>query len=265
MPLQPEITAPELATTKTRLETILAQKIAITIDGQVVAPNASDIGNWLVLKPTSKTMDIAVDGDKVQAYLKQLASDHSHAARTQIALDGGSKIVQTGQRGVSVGDTQAAAAAIQQQALTGAGLSLTLPVTYTAFKTVSAPTAGKWIEVDTTTKHMYAYDQGELVRSFLVSAGAPATPTVTGSFAIYAKYRTQDMFGENVDGSNYFQPAVPYVNYFYRDYAIHGNYWRPASYFGHINSSHGCVGVPVDDGAWVYSWAPIGTPVIVHT
>ncbi len=73
------------------------------------------------------------------------------------------------------------------------------------------------------------------------------------------------MQGGNADGSRYFQPDVPYVNYFYADYAVHGNYWRPSSYFGNINSSHGCIGVSVGDGAWIYDWASIGTPVIVHT
>ena len=59
-------------------------------------------------------------------------------------------------------------------------------------------------------------------------------------------------------------PDVKWINYFYRDYAIHGNYWRPLSYFGNINSSHGCVGLEDTEAEWIYSWAPIGTPVIVH-
>jgi lipoprotein-anchoring transpeptidase ErfK/SrfK len=104
-----------------------------------------------------------------------------------------------------------------------------------------------------------------LVHTFLVSAGAPKTPTVLGKYAIYSKLRSQDMTGNNADGSRYFQPAVPYVNYFYGGYAIHGNYWRPDSWFGNINSSHGCIGVNVSDGAWIYNWAAIGTPVIVHS
>jgi lipoprotein-anchoring transpeptidase ErfK/SrfK len=99
----------------------------------------------------------------------------------------------------------------------------------------------------------------------LISAGAPATPTVLGKYAVYTKYKSQDMSGNNADGSRYFQPAVPYVNYFYGGYAIHGNYWRPSSWFGNINSSHGCIGVNVADGAWIYDWASVGTPVIVHT
>ena len=58
---------------------------------------------------------------------------------------------------------------------------------------------------------------------------------------------------------------MPNSVFFHGGYAIHGNYWRPASYFGNINSSHGCIGINVDDAAWIYDWAPIGTSIITHT
>ena len=68
------------------------------------------------------------------------------------------------------------------------------------------------------------------------------------------------MSGLNPDGSKYFQPSVPWINYFdHSGDAVHGNYWWPASYFGSINSSHGCVGVQVPEAEWIYNWAPIGT------
>jgi lipoprotein-anchoring transpeptidase ErfK/SrfK len=72
------------------------------------------------------------------------------------------------------------------------------------------------------------------------------------------------MTGYNTNGTTYYQPNVQWVNYFYQADAVHGNYWRPLSYFGNINSSHGCVGVVNSDAEWIYNWAPIGTTVIVH-
>jgi lipoprotein-anchoring transpeptidase ErfK/SrfK len=111
---------------------------------------------------------------------------------------------------------------------------------------------------------MYAYQNGQLVNTFLVTAGAPATPTPIGQFKIFAKYPVQNMTGYNTNGTTYYQPNVQWVNYFYQADAVHGNYWRPLSYFGNINSSHGCVGVVNSDAEWIYNWAPIGTTVIVH-
>ena len=263
--LPPTATAQSLAAAKKQLQAVLDQKVTVVVGSKIITPSAADIGGWLIIIPQGASAAISVNQSAVQDYFKQLAGSQSTAPQSQVVSDATGAVLSAGVKGVVVGDISAASATVTTHLLEAKNLGVTLPVTQTAFKTVSAPTDGKWIEVDLSTKRLYAYDQGELVQTFLVSAGAPATPTVTGRYAIYAKYRSQDMSGANADGTGYFQPDVPYVNYFYRDYAIHGNYWRPASYFGNVNSSHGCVGVQVDAGAWIYSWAPVGTPVIVHT
>jgi lipoprotein-anchoring transpeptidase ErfK/SrfK len=262
--LEPAVSARSLFDTQVKLQAILAQRIVFTIGGEKVEASPADLGSLLTVGGASAE-EIAVNPQAVQDYVRRVADVHSHDARSQVLSDVTGEVLLAGQNGIRVGDTSAAAQSLAAQLLASKGAAYTLPVTQTAFKTVKAPTGGKWIEVDIVTKRMYAYNQGELVRTFLISSGASATPTVTGRFTIYSKYRSQNMSGANADGSSYFQPAVPYVNYFFQDYAIHGNYWRPASYFGNVNSSHGCVGVQVDDSAWIYNWAPIGTPVIVHT
>ncbi len=262
----PTVAETQLTHTKNTLDAVLSQKITLHIGDDTVAPASSDIASWLTIVPdaTTKLPMVGLDADKLRSYLQGIAASHALAAKSQV-VDASGKILTAGKRGVAAPDITNAYSQLSMGVLQHAGADITLPAQYTAFKVIVAPTNGKWIEVNLTTKTMYAYDQTGLLRSFLVTAGASATPTVVGRFAIYAKYRSQDMFGENTDGSRYYQPSVPYVNYFYADYAIHGNYWRPSSYFGFINSSHGCVGLPVDDSAWVYGWAPVGTPVIVHT
>jgi lipoprotein-anchoring transpeptidase ErfK/SrfK len=108
---------------------------------------------------------------------------------------------------------------------------------------------------------LYAYQNGQLVNTFLITAGAPATPTPIGEFHIWDKVALQTM-----TGPGYVQPRVPWINYFdHSGDAVHGNYWRPSSVFGNVNTSHGCVGVQVDQAEWIYNWAPIGTTVITHT
>jgi lipoprotein-anchoring transpeptidase ErfK/SrfK len=263
VPLEPNVSMPALASAKTKLEATLNQKITITIGDQTVTPSPTDIADWLMLTPTTKGVDVSVNADKLHDYLQSVASDNTTAPRSQIT-DGSGAVVAKGVRGTVVTGTDDAQDQIDKSVLSGSGVNVSLAASLTPFKTVVSPGSGRWIEVDLTTKRMYAYDDNAVTRSFLVSAGAAATPTVTGRFAVYSKYRTQNMYGGNADGTNYFQPNVPYVNYFYQDYAIHGNYWRPASYFGNINSSHGCVGINVNDGAWMYSWATVGTPVVVH-
>jgi lipoprotein-anchoring transpeptidase ErfK/SrfK len=265
-PIQPAVTAADLKTSKNHIEAVLHQKITLHIGDQTVTPSPGDIAQWLTITPAAngKSLQVGLDAARVGAYTDGLSDGHDNPARNQIVSASG-EVLRAGMHGARVTGTQPAADAITKQLLAAKGIDVSLQVELTNFKTVTSPSTSKWIEVDLSTKRMYVYSNNSEVRSFLVSAGAPGTPTVTGRYAIYSKFSQENMFGENVDGSRYFQPNVPWVNYFYADYAIHGNYWRPSWYFGNVNSSHGCVGVTVGDGAWIYNWAPIGTPVVVHT
>lgn len=265
----PQIMLANLREPKKRLESILGQHVNFRIEGKVTAVPRATVGTWIEIIPVPEkhTVDITVNGGKVQNFINQLAANYSHSPRTQVmtASESGTTVLVAGRDGADIRGRDALAATAVSQLLRANGVDMDLPVSHTPHKTITAQAYPKWIEVDLTTKRLYAYETATLVREVLVSAGAAATPTVTGQFAIYSKYRSQTMSGPNADGSRYVQADVPYVNYFYGDYAIHGNYWRPVSYFGNINSSHGCVGIRDPDSAWIYSWAPIGTPVIIHT
>jgi hypothetical protein len=125
----------------------------------------------------------------------------------------------------------------------------------------SGPGGTRWIDISLSNYTITAYEGNQAVYSTIIVVGGSATPTVTGTFATYWKLETQTMTGPNVDGSDYTQEDVPWVMYFYADFAIHGAYWR--SSFGYAGS-HGCVNLPVSDAAWFYAWAPVGTRVEVH-
>ncbi len=114
----------------------------------------------------------------------------------------------------------------------------------------------RWIDVDLTNQAVYAYEGDVVVNSFIVSTGTWLTPTVTGQYNIYVKYRSTKM-----SGPGYYLPNVPYVMYFYKGYGLHGTYWH--NNFGHP-MSHGCVNLRTDDAAWLYNWASVGTLVNVH-
>jgi lipoprotein-anchoring transpeptidase ErfK/SrfK len=113
-----------------------------------------------------------------------------------------------------------------------------------------------WIDVDLTNQMVYAYAGDALVNSFVVSTGTWLTPTVTGQYHIYVKYRSAPM-----SGPGYYLPDVPYIMYFYKGYGLHGTYWH--NNFG-TPMSHGCVNLRTDEAAWLYSWASVGTLVNIH-
>lgn len=263
------IRSSDLKDEKAKLENILAQKITLKVDRETITAKPADIAGWLDVSPVehSRTIDISVNSGKVLSYLNKIADPYIQPPRSKLVMtqtDGSVTVLDYGTNGIDIVNKEKTASNIAASVMGAKGVNQDLEISYAAAKTVEVQPYEKWIVVDTTNKRMYAYEQSNLVRTFLVSAGAPQTPTVVGQFAIYSKHRTQDMRGNNADGSRYFQPNVEWVSYFYRDYAVHGNYWRPLSWFGNVNSSHGCVGVVNEQAQWIYEWAPIGTPVIVH-
>ena len=120
----------------------------------------------------------------------------------------------------------------------------------------------KWIDINLSNKTVTAYEGATVVHGPVsIVDGAPATPTVTGTYHIYLKHRVQTMQGENADGSTYVTEDVPWVSYFYSGYAFHGAPWR--SSFGY-SGSHGCINMPVSEAEWIYNWAEEGTTVVSH-
>jgi len=119
-----------------------------------------------------------------------------------------------------------------------------------------APTSDRWIDVDLSAQRLTAYQGSTPVRSTLVSTGLAGTPTPTGQYRVYVKYRAALM-----SGPGYYLPNVPYVMYFYKSYSIHGTYWH--SNFGR-RMSHGCVNLPTPEAQWLYDWASVGTLVKIH-
>ena len=130
------------------------------------------------------------------------------------------------------------------------------------------------IAVYLDSQRAVALEDGQVVRSFKVSTGKPATPTVTGSFYIYARYPLKTMKSDAKPGEpgHYVVENVPYAQYFHKDYALHGAWWHNG--FGRP-ASHGCVNLATrtrnrrwpnapEDAGWLYEWASLGVPVTVY-
>jgi lipoprotein-anchoring transpeptidase ErfK/SrfK len=131
-----------------------------------------------------------------------------------------------------------------------------IPTQYVQVQASSGSGGVHWIEVDLSDQMVYAYEGKTIVNSFLVSTGVSPYKTITGSFHIYDKVLSGNMWGPG-----YYLPDVPYIMYFQKGYALHGTYWH--NNFG-TPMSHGCVNLSIPDAEWLYYWAPLGTSVKVH-
>jgi len=123
------------------------------------------------------------------------------------------------------------------------------------------------------SQRVEAVENGKVVRTFKVSTGKSKTPTVTGSFYIYDRYRYKRMRSDVGRGQPGFYEVedVPYTQFFHRDYAFHGAFWHNS--FGRP-ASHGCINMATkdqnkrwpnvsEDAGWLYNWGALGLPVTV--
>lgn len=257
---------------QSKLKSITAQPVTLSVGQYSEKLDTNFVKSWLQISASKDRSEyyIHVNEAAMANSLAKEAGTYARAPVNQVTVneDGRSVVAIAGQDGRALSDPnglkiQADDAA--KNVLGAKGLQFSTPLKGQSFKAVTPTAFGKLLVGNVTTKKLWAYQNGKLVNSWLSSDGKPSTPTPLGEFHIYAKFTVQDMRGTNADGSTYYQPAVPWVNYFYEGSAVHGVYWHPLSWFGAINSSHGCIGLPVDEAKWVFDWAPIGTTVIVNS
>lgn len=248
------------------IQSIISQKATLNLGSQTVAIAPSTIKSWLEISANSGSTkyDIHLDAHNIATSLSALANSYTSAPVNEVTAtrpDGSTEEAIAGQNGSQLSDPASIAAqavTIARNLFSNGGFQVNAPLVSMPFQSVTPAAFSKLLLVDLTSKRMYAYQNGQVVNTFLVSAGKPSTPTPVGEFHIWEKWASQTM-----TGPGYVQPNVPWINYFdHSGDAVHGVYWRPASVFGNINTSHGCVGIPVDQAEWVYNWAPIGTTVI---
>jgi len=115
-----------------------------------------------------------------------------------------------------------------------------------AFK-LRHPRAGKHVEFDWSRQVVVLAKRGRPYRVYHTSSGAPATPTVFGTYRFYLKSPGTNAKGM-VDSS-----------YFIRGYAIHGYPSVP-----NYPASHGCLRVPIPNAASIFNWIDVGDTIFSY-
>jgi hypothetical protein len=117
----------------------------------------------------------------------------------------------------------------------------------------------RWVDVDTATQTLVAYEGARPVFATLVSTGRFGdAPTPAGVHRIWAKLLASTMANISSDAeSHYSLEDVPHVQFFDNGVALHGTYWHGD--FGHARS-HGCVNLAPADARRLFDFTAPGLP-----
>lgn len=127
---------------------------------------------------------------------------------------------------------------------------------------------GKAIELDLSSQRMFIWQDGQLINDWLISSGKPEKPTKQGNFKILDKMEMA--YGSSAEtGDKWAMPK--WLGFYYSGGTENGLHGLPyingrkegAGSLGHP-VSHGCVRSADANQLWLYNWADIGMPVIVH-
>jgi hypothetical protein len=120
----------------------------------------------------------------------------------------------------------------------------------------------RWVDIDTRSQVLVAYEGTRPVYFTLISSGRRGFDTRRGEYRAWVKLATTDMSNADdpaLDTSTrvYSVERVPWVLFFNGDQALHGVYWHDR--FGTARS-HGCVNLAPKDARWIFEWAPPALP-----
>jgi L,D-transpeptidase catalytic domain/Putative peptidoglycan binding domain len=117
-----------------------------------------------------------------------------------------------------------------------------------------------WVTVSESLPETLDVHRGDrVVFSTPANTGVPGAETAQGIFPIYSRLVSTTMTGEDVDGTKYSVPDVPWVNYFNGGDAVHG---YPRESYG-FPQSNGCVELPIEAAHTVFGMLAIGDIVQV--
>lgn len=258
---------------------IASKKVVLTYKDKKYSPTKDVIVSWVTFTRDGSKADwkMFIDQGKMYSYFDAIGSGINKLPVSQkVRVENGTKekITQKGKNGLIINK-----ASLASQLATGLRnnpeVNLTIPMMVAYYQTfkdyVVVANWAKYIEINISTQTMTAYTKGgHRVNKWSITSGqnnvieGSNTNTPTGTFLIQGKANDICMPNPPGDGK---LCHIHYVSYFTaQGHAIHEAWWRYS--FGGAdyvyNGSHGCINAPISVAQFIYNWAPIGTPVMIH-
>lgn len=260
--IQPEITTEDKTLLKNLEEINRWLKTDITYDwnGFEVKVDTNVIKKWVSLEDGEPVMD----QEAIAAFVEENAQQYDTygKSRTVTTTLGAKKTLPSGAFGWKT-DRWAETAELIDLIEKGA-VTEREPV-YSS----KAPVKGmndigrSYVEADLTNQHLYLYYKGNLVlETDFVSGDMRVSGNITPQGVFGLTYKTQNAVLRGAD----YETPVSYWMPFHGNFGMHDATWR-SEFGGDIyltNGSHGCLNLPLDKAAELYSYLYTGYPVICY-
>ncbi len=128
-----------------------------------------------------------------------------------------------------------------------------------------APTWGQWLDINLTQQLMTAYDGTSPLRTIVVTTGMAGWETPPGYYTILSRVANETMTSGAIGAENFYRLDDVLFTQYFTDFghALHFAWWRTKETIGRPGS-HGCINMLLDDSRYLWDWATIGTPILIH-
>lgn len=274
--VRPEIIDDAAQEVMIQAQNVMKRPVVLTYKGQEYRPNQETVASWIsFIKNTGDLKyTLTIDTEKMKNYFDFLGTKiNIYPVSRKIRVENGVKEteIQPGSNGMLI-DTGLLGKTIANLLPSQASVTLEIPTYVAQYKTeyerVVIADWDKYIDINLSAQTMTACEKGGVnCRQWQVTTGDDNHSTPTGTFLVLGRNASFYMTG-GTPGVDYYKVWVDYAVWFTpQGHAIHDAEWRNGVFGGqdyHWNGSHGCVNSPDDAAVFVYNWAAVGTPVIIH-
>lgn len=244
--------------------------ITYTFGDQTVTLDGSTLKNWLQFDEKGQLVqDDASFTQHVKDFVAQLASEHNTVGTTRSfnTTSGRTVSVYGSAYGWKI-DQDAETAQLTEEIRTGTQTTREPVYSMRANAYGYNDIGSTYIEVDLSSQHMYYYQGGSIIFDSDIVSGDiryddRATPP--GIFTLYYKKSPDVLRGEKKpDGTYEYETSVTYWMPFNGGIGFHDATWQ--AYFGGDRytyaGSHGCINMPLDAAATLYSIIDTNVPIV---
>ena len=261
---------PTLLATKDAYNNYTKASITYTFGDQTVTLDGSTLKDWLQFDDKGQLVqDDASFTQHIKDFVAQLASEHDTVGTTRSfnTTSGRTVSVYGSAYGWKI-NQDSEVAQLTEEIRTGTQITREPVYSMRANAYGYNDIGSTYIEVDMTNQHMYYYQNGSIIFDSDIVSGDiryedRATPP--GIFTLYYKKSPDVLRGEKKpDGTYEYETPVTYWMPFNGGIGFHDATWQ--DYFGGDRytyaGSHGCINMPLDAAATLYSIIDTNVPIV---